>query len=158
MPVVSFHLVEGQFSAAQHERLLVEGSRLFAEVLASPIERVRAFIHLHPPGLVAVGGVPVSREERRAPYFHFVVLEGRPLEARQRLLRGFTELLVEVLQVPRELVRGGVVPVSPDDWAIGGEPASARREGEIRARAEAAGASSSKGGAGDGPAHRARPG
>jgi 4-oxalocrotonate tautomerase len=138
MPIVNFHLVEGQFSAAQHEQLLVESSRLFAEVLRCPIDRVRAFIHLHRPELVAVGGVPVSRDTKRAPYFSFIVLVGRPLEDRQRLLRGFTDLLVDILQVPRELVRGGVVPVHPEDWAIGGEPASSKRDGEIRAREAAA--------------------
>jgi 4-oxalocrotonate tautomerase len=139
MPIVNFHLVEGQFSAEQHERLLVEASRCFAEGLRCPIDRVRAFIHLHRPELVAVAGVPVSREERRAPYFSFIVLEGRSLEDRQRLLRGFTDIVVEVLEVPRDLVRGGVVPVRPEDWAIGGEPASVKREAEVRARAEAAG-------------------
>lgn len=138
MPILHFHLVEDQYSPQQHERLLLESSRFFAEVLRCPIERVRAFIHLYRPELIAVGGVPVSREEQRAPYFHFIVLEGRSLEDRQRLLRGFTDIVVDVLGVKRDLVRGGVVPVAPEDWAIGGEPASVKRAVEVAARREAA--------------------
>lgn len=138
MPIVHFHLVEGQYTAAQHDRLLVEASRLFAEVLQCPVDRVRAFIHLYRPELAAVGGVPVSRGAQKAPYFSFVVLEGRPVEQRQRLLKGFSDLAVEVLGAPRELVRGGAVLVRPEDWAIAGEPASVKRAAEVRAREEAA--------------------
>jgi phenylpyruvate tautomerase PptA (4-oxalocrotonate tautomerase family) len=138
MPVVEFHLVEGQSTPAQREQLLAEASRLFAEVLESPVERVRAFIHLYPPGQAAVGGVPVSQRATNAPYFHSVVLEARPVEHRQRLLRGFTDLLVEVLGAPREQVRGGAVRVHPEDWAIGGVPASEARRAEVDARAAAA--------------------
>ncbi len=138
MPIVHFHLVEGQSAAAQHERLLVEASRLFAEVLQCPIDRIRAFIHLYRPELAALGGVPVNRQAQKAPYFTFVVLEGRPVEQRQRLLKAFTDLLVDVLQAPREQVRGSAVLVRPEDWAIGGEPASVKRASEVREREEAA--------------------
>jgi 4-oxalocrotonate tautomerase len=138
MPILNYHLVEGQYSQAQHETLLLESSRLFAEVLRCPIDRVRVFINLHRPELVAVGGQLVSRNDQRAPYFSFIVLEGRSLEDRQRLLRGFTDIVVAVLQVDRSLVRGGIVTVHPENWAIGGEPASVKREAEVRARAEAA--------------------
>jgi 4-oxalocrotonate tautomerase len=138
MPVLNFHLVEGQYSQAQHERLLLDSSRFFAEVLKCPIDRVRVFISLHRPELFAVGGRLVSNADTRAPYFTFVVLEGRPLEDRQKLLTGFTDIVVEVLGVDRGLVRGGIVPVAPENWAIGGEPASRKRADEVRARAEAA--------------------
>jgi 4-oxalocrotonate tautomerase len=137
MPVLNIHLVDGQYAHEQHERLLLETSRFFAEVLRCPINRVRVFIELHRADLTAVGGIPVSRESIRAPYFHFIVLEGRSLEDRQRLLRGFTDLIVDILCVPRELVRGGVIRVHPEDWAIGGEPASVKRADEVKARAEA---------------------
>lgn len=76
MPILDFHLVEGQFTDEQHERLLVEGSRIFAEGLRSPIERVRVFVHLHRPELTAVGGAVVAKTGTQAPYFRFVVLEG----------------------------------------------------------------------------------
>lgn len=138
MPIVNFHLVEGKSTLVQNERLLKEACRLYAEVLGSPIDRVRAFITLHRPDQFAVGDDLVSNNDLHAPFFDFIVLEGRSLEQRQRLLAGFTDLLVETLGVSRDLVRGGCRRIDPEDWAIGGTPASVLREAEIRARAEAA--------------------
>lgn len=134
MPILHFHLVEGQFTQAQHERLLSEASQFFAKVLQSPIERVRACITLHRPELFAVAGKLVSNSGEQAPYFTFIVLEGRPIDERQRLLSGFTDIVVDVLKVKRELVRGGIMPVHPENWAIGGELASNLRQAEVRAR------------------------
>ena len=138
MPVLNYHLVDGQYTQAQHERLLLDSSRLFAEVLQCPIDRIRVFIDLHRPELFAVGGQLVSDTDARTPYFTFIVLEGRALGDRQKLLAGFTDIVVDVLGVDRGLVRGGIVPVAPENWAIGGEPASRKRADEVRARAEAA--------------------
>ena len=138
MPIVNFHLVEGKLTFVQNERLLKEACRLYAEVLGSPIDRVRAFITLHRPDQFAVGDDLVSNNDLHAPFFDFIVLEGRSLEQRQRLLAGFTDLLVETLGVRRDLVRGGCRRIDPEDWAIGGTPASVLRDAEIRARADAA--------------------
>ncbi len=139
MPILHFHLAEGQHSAAQHAELLQRASRFFAEVLQAPVDRVRVFIHLYRPDLVAIGGRLVSESGARAPYFHFVLLAGRTASDRERLLKGFTDLVVEILDVPRDAVRGGIVPVAPEDWAIGGVLASEKRAVEIQARKEAAG-------------------
>lgn len=138
MPVVNFHLVEGLSSPAQDEALLLGACRLYAEVLGAPMERVRAFITAHPANRFAVAGALVAQNGLHAPFFDFIVLDGRPLAERQRLLAGFTELLVESLGVRRELVRGSCRRVAPEDWAIGGEPASALRKDEVEARAAAA--------------------
>ena len=62
------------------------------------------------------------------------------LDQRHRLLAGFTDLLVETLAVRRDLVRGSCRRVEPQDWAIGGEPASVLRKDEVEARARAAAA------------------
>jgi len=51
------------------------------------------------------------------------------------LLGAFTDILVDTLGVDRRVVRGRIIPVSPDDWAIGGVPASSARGAEIAARA-----------------------
>ena len=136
MPILTIHLGEGHYSDAQCEKLLRETSRLYAEVLKSPIERVRVFIQLHQPSHIAIGGVPSSQNNTKAPYFHFLVLKGRSLEERHELLRGFTDIIVEVLQVDRSLVRGGCWPIPPEDWAIGGQPASIKRADEVEARAK----------------------
>lgn len=138
MPVLEFHLAEGSCSDAQCERLLVESSRLYAEVLNSPIERVRVFIQLYRPALMATAGVPLSRGGAAAPLFYFLAMQGRPLEERQRLLAGFTDLLVEITGAERARVRGGCWLIPPEDWGIGGLPATQLRAAEIRARADAA--------------------
>lgn len=137
MPVVNFHLLAGYSSAEQDERLLVEASRLYSEVLKAPIARVRAFITTYPASRFAVAGVLCSANGLHAPFFEFIVLDGRALEDRQRLHQGFTDLLVEVLGVPRELVRGLCRRVAPEDWSIGGAPASVLRADEVAARAAA---------------------
>lgn len=138
MPILNFHLVEDQFSEQQHARLLLESSRVFADILRCPIDRVRAFITLHRAGLAAVGGELVCNSAARAPYFTFIVLAGRPLDERHALLARFTDIVVDVLEVERSLVRGGIELVQPEDWSIGGVPASELRQGEVRARAQRA--------------------
>ncbi|WP_424191858.1 tautomerase family protein [Ampullimonas aquatilis] len=138
MPVVNFHLIEGMTSFDQDEKLLVGACRLYAEVLRSPMERVRAFITSHRSEQFAVSGGLVVNNNLHAPYFEFIVLDGRPVEERHRLLAGFTDLLVEILGVRRELVRGSCRRIEPQDWAIGGEPASILRKDEVEERAKAA--------------------
>lgn len=140
MPVLEFHLVEGQHADSELDTLLRRSAALYADVLRSPIDRVRVFVTLHRPELFFAGGEGMGRDPRPAPVFSFVVLEGRSIEERQRLLSGFTDLLVEVLGAERSRVRGGCRPIAPEDWAIGGTPASVLRAAEIEARAEAAGA------------------
>lgn len=130
MPILEIHLVEGTCSPEQHRTLLTTMSARYAEVLGSPLERVRAYLVPHRPEHWATAGVPGDP----APYFTAIVLAGRPAEQRHRLLGAFTDILVEVLGVPRELVRGRIIQVDPDDWGIGGVPASAARRAEIAAR------------------------
>ncbi|MBF7729120.1 tautomerase family protein [Pseudomonas sp. N040] len=136
MPVVTFHLVEGHCSAEQKVRLLQGASRLYSQVLRAPLERVRALISLHAPDEFAVAG---EVNGLPAPFFEFIVLEGRPLDERQALLSGFTELLVETLAVERSGVRGRCIRVEAQDWSIGGQSAALLREQEIRARAASSG-------------------
>ena len=138
MPVVNFHLVGLQTTPEQDERLLTEASKLYSEVLRSPIERVRAFITFHPAAQFAVAGDLVSHNGLHAPYFDFIVLEGRPVEDRHRLMAGFTDLLVDILDVRRDLVRGSCRRIEPQDWSIGGVPANVLRAEEIAVRERAA--------------------
>ncbi|MGE4373384.1 MAG: 4-oxalocrotonate tautomerase family protein [Xanthobacter sp.] len=136
MPVVTFHLVEGASTPEQEENLLRRATQLYCDVLSAPPERVRAFISTYAPARVAVAGELVSRSGQAAPFFEFFVLAGRPAEQREALLEGFTRLLVEELGVARMQVRGLCRQLNPEDWAIGGTPASVKRAGEIRARME----------------------
>jgi 4-oxalocrotonate tautomerase family enzyme len=136
VPILELHLVEGDHSPDQHAQLLSSLSAVYAEVLASPVERVRAYLTLHAREHWATGG---STGGAPAPYFTAVVLEGRPVEQRHRLLAELTDLVVEILGVERSRVRGRVIQVPPDDWAIGGVPAAAARRDEIAARAGSSG-------------------
>jgi 4-oxalocrotonate tautomerase len=138
MPVVNFHLVSQKTTPAQDERLLKEAAKLYAEVLKSPMERVRAFITTHAAEQFVVAGELVSKNGLHAPFFDFIVLDGRPLDERHRLMAGFTDLLVDILGVKRELVRGSCRRVEPQDWSIGGLPASELRASEVKAREDAA--------------------
>lgn len=132
MPILEVHLVDGMHTPAQHAELLTAMSRRYAEVLGSPLERVRAYLALHRPEHWATAGVAAAPEP--APYFTAIVLRGRPVEQRHRLLGAFTDILVDVLGADRRLVRGRIIQVDPDDWAIGGVPASVARRTEIAAR------------------------
>ncbi|NMO91036.1 tautomerase family protein [Actinomycetospora sp. TBRC 11914] len=134
MPVVEIHLVEGQQPPARIEELLRRVSERYAAVLESPITRIRAFVTMHPPELWSTGGVTAAVDGDPAPYFVAAVLEGRPAEQRQRLLAEITDTLCEVLGATRSRVRGRIAQVPPEDWGIGGVPASSRRREEIVAR------------------------
>ena len=90
MPVLELHLVDGDHAPDRHARLLELLSRRYAEVLESPLERVRAYLTLHPREHWAVGG---STHAEPAPYFTAIVLEGRPVEQRHRLLAATTDLI-----------------------------------------------------------------
>lgn len=134
MPILNIHLVRGQHQPQAIEELLLRCSQQFAEGLRCPIDRVRVFVTEHEPWLVCVGGKLVSDSAAMAPYFSFIVLEGRSQQDRQNLLAGFTDLIVDVLGAERASVRGGIVPVAPEDWSIGGIPASQVRHAEIQER------------------------
>lgn len=142
MPILEYHLTAGAHRDDDIAELLLASSRLYAEALGSPIERVRVTVTAHAPQHVAVGGRLVSEGGANAPYFHFLVLEGRPIEQCQALIAGFTDLVERILKVDRRAVRGGCWPIPATHWGIGGTPASALRSVEIQARAALTTASS----------------
>lgn len=137
MPILEYHLAEDCYSDEQLRELLESSSQLYAKVLACPIDRVRVFISFYKKQYVAVAGKLMTEGGVEAPYFHFLVLEGRPLDSCHDLLTGFTDLVVDILNVERSWVRGGCWSIPPQYWAIGGQPASLMRAAEIKARAEA---------------------
>ena len=134
MPVAHFHLPRGVFTPDQEAQLVVAASETYARVLGSPIDRVRAFVVHYEPSVVAVGGELVADGAAVSPYFTAIVLAGRPVGQRQNLLALFTDLIVDILAVDRAQVRGQIVEVAPENWAIGGTPAAEMRSAEIAAR------------------------
>lgn len=137
MPVANFHLIDTPTNRAQVKPLLKGACSLYAEVLGAPLDRIRTFVTFHDPDTFLAGGDLCSESDENAPYFDFIVLEGRPLDQCHRLLAGFTDLVVDLLEVDRSAVRGHCRPVPPEYWAIGGVPASEKRRSEIEARAKA---------------------
>ncbi|GEL21514.1 hypothetical protein PSU4_04680 [Pseudonocardia sulfidoxydans NBRC 16205] len=131
MPIFEVHLVADRHPPERLDALLTALLARYAEVLESPVERVRGFVTAHPPTHVAAGG----ETGVEAPYVTALVLRGRPVEQRHRLIAAFTDVLVDVLGVARESVRVRIEQVDPDDWGIAGVPASAARATEIAARA-----------------------
>lgn len=142
MPIIHFHVCDTPASRAAGAALLQDASACYATVLQTPIERIRAFMTLHPPEMFLVAGELCSVSASQAPFFDFIVLDGRPLAERQRLLAEFTELCVQHLGVDRAVVRGVCRRVPPEDWGIGGVSASELRRAEIDTRARAAAAHS----------------
>lgn len=136
MPVAHFHLADGTVDRTQQQRLLVEASQCYSQVLGSPMERVRTFIVRYDPAALAVAGEVVADGASAAPYFTAIVLAGRPAQQRHELLTRFTDLIVEILEVPRDLVRGQIIEVKPENWGIAGVAASAVRADQIATRTE----------------------
>lgn len=134
MPIVEYRIVAGRHDDVDVAALLNRSCELLAEVLEAPLDRVRAVAHDIPPARFSVGGTLISDGADEAPYFTFFLLDGRTEEQRARLLAGFTDLIVECLGTPRELVRGGIWIVAPEDWAIAGVPAATARRDEVAAR------------------------
>ena len=133
MPVAHFHLPAATFAAEAVRGLLTRTSWTYARVLECPIERVRVYLVEYTPEQVAVAGV-VATESTPAPYFTAIVMSGRSAAQRQRLLSGFTDDIVDVLGCDRALVRGQIIEVHPENWAIGGASASQTRTAEIASR------------------------
>lgn len=134
MPIAHFHLVDP--TPGQQRRIIEEATRIYAEVFESAAERIRIFVQVYPATAVGVGGVPVSDGAAQAPFFTALAMGGRPVQQRQRVLKEFTAMLVEVLGADPASVRGQVVDIDPENWGIGGEPASVLRAAELAARAE----------------------
>jgi len=134
MPIIQVHLETGAYSRDQVRRFLEQSSRVYAEVLESPIERVRVFIHDYPADLIAIGGKVTADVGVRAPFFEAFLLEGRPLAQQHAVLARVTDVIVDCLSAPRELVRGVCHMVPPERWGIAGLPAASVRSSEITAR------------------------
>ncbi len=140
MPILEYHLTAGAHRDDDIAELLLASSKLYAEALDSPIDRIRVVATLHAPQHMAVGGQLISEGGALAPYFHFLVLQGRPDEQCQSLISGFTDLVERILRVERRTIRGGCWAIPATHWGIAGTPASALRAAELQARAARAAA------------------
>ena len=140
MPIANVQLLAGRPDAVRRE-LLREVARAFADVLASPIDRVQVWLTELDPALVAIGGVPADelsvadRQTREIPLVRLVMMGDRPLEQVHRAITELTSVVARVLGVEAERVRVEAQSIDGDRWGIGGVPASVKRRAEIEARA-----------------------
>ena len=54
------------------------------------------------------------------PIANILILEGRPMEVRQALIRAVTAAIAETLQAKPESIRVIVQEVAKENWGIGG--------------------------------------
>ena len=137
MPIVKFHLADKDISDGQIESVIEQATQIYAEVLDSPVDRIRVFVDLHAPNLIGVGGKLVSKGGKNAPFFEFIVMKGRSLEQRQAIAEQFTNILAVTLKVDKADIRGNCYTVEPENSSIAGSLASEIRKAEIEARAQA---------------------
>lgn len=137
MPVVIFTLPDTDAVRESREVICTEACRVFAEILAAPVERIRAYIQILPAAQIAAGGGWLGLPDATllAPFYQFFVLQDRAASQVQELHAAFTAILVTSLGIDRMEIRGICTRVSPADWAIGGIAADRARKQELEARA-----------------------
>ena len=139
MPIVQFHLIEGRHAEEAVRGLLLEASQFYVDTLypgvtPRPSDRVRAFVSMTKPQHWATAEVLASEGGTDAPYFTCLTLTGRPDTQLHALLKGFTDLIAKHLGCEPRVIRGRVIPIDPNQWSIGGAPASDLRKSETHAR------------------------
>ncbi|TAM12456.1 MAG: 4-oxalocrotonate tautomerase [Nevskiaceae bacterium] len=138
MPIMNIHLIAGAYPDAQIKELLHRCATHYGKVLNSPMERIRVFVDEYRPAMVFVDGKTGAEGAAAAPFFEYIVLEGRPRQEKDDLMTGFTDILEDVLKVTRARIRGACWTVPPEHWGIGGVMASVKRAKEVAARRKAA--------------------
>lgn len=134
MPIAHFYIVQNTASHDQRRLLITRATEIYAEVIGAPLDRIRTYIVPVEPDDIAVHGIPVAEGSTPAPYFTAIVLADRPVAQRAELLGRFSELLTDILEVPLPEVRGQIIEVQPENWGIGGIPASTVRSVEVAGR------------------------
>ena len=140
MPIAEIAVLAGH-PRPTLQRLLREVSRAYAEVLGAPQDRLQVWIEERDPGLYAIGGEPAEvalatadRAEVEVPLVRLYLLGDRPRAQIGAAIARLTQVVAEVLGGDPDRVRVAVIRVPPEEWGIGGVPASERRRAEIEAR------------------------
>lgn len=58
------------------------------------------------------------------PLVQITLIEGRPPARLEDLIRAVTDAVAETLDAPRDAIRVLITQIPPDQWGIGGRPAS----------------------------------
>jgi len=128
MPSAQLNVPSGLPRAALCQAL-ANVSAALRTVLDAPAEHVWVWVNEIAHELWSGGG----------PFIHVTLIEGRPKELLQHLIREITDGVTHALGNDRHGVRVVVTPVHPDLWGVGGVPASVVRAEELAARTRAKG-------------------
>jgi len=144
MPAAHFNVLKGH-SREQLKRLIRETSEAMVRVLQAPKDRLEVWITEVDPALWGIHGEPADEllrqrplSEIEMPFIQMVLMEGRPKEQHHAIIAEITEITARVLGCNKEIIRVHIANAQPDNWGIGGVPASIRRAEELRARSQAA--------------------
>jgi phenylpyruvate tautomerase PptA (4-oxalocrotonate tautomerase family) len=134
MPITVINLQCDRYEDDAIERFVNAVCALKADVLESPIDRIRVIVNDCPAKYISIGGVLASKSGAAAPFYESFLLEGRPMSQQQAVLAGIAELLAEHLGEDKAHIRGVIHMVAPERWGIAGKPAAGVRADEIEAR------------------------
>lgn len=140
MPVANLHVLAGHPRAAL-KTWVRDASRVVAEVLGAPLERLEIWVTEIDPDLWGIAGEPASdvlqtqpRRQCEMPLIRVALLEGRSCDQHHRLIAELTACTACILDIDMSRIRVQIDQVHPDRWGIGGVPASILRASEIAAR------------------------
>lgn len=145
MPLIAIDVVEG-LGPERHRALVREVSAVVAEVIESPVERLRVRVNAVPLDQWGVGGVPAAEvagagtfpDAEQAPMIAIDLLQGRPESEHVVLLARVSATVAEIVGCGVDRVRMRINEVPPALWGIGGVPAAAERADEVKRRRQAA--------------------
>ena len=141
MPVAHINLLKGHSPEALRQ-IIVEVSDAMSRILAAPKDRLIVWISEAEPALWGIGGIPASEalasgthQELEIPFVQMVLMEGRPKEQLHSLMEAITEIVSRCTGTSRDRIRIHIASAHPDNWSIGGVPASISRAKELAERA-----------------------
>ena len=123
MPSAQINVPSGLPRAALRQAL-ANVSAALSTVLDAPPDQVWVWVNEVDPELWLGGG----------PFIHVTLIDGRPKELLQHLIREISDGVTHALGNDRHGVRVVVTPAHPDLWGIGGVPSTVVRAEELAAR------------------------
>jgi 4-oxalocrotonate tautomerase family enzyme len=143
MPVAHIRVLKGH-TRAQLRQLVTDVSNTVARILEAPKNRLEVWVTEIDPDLWGVCAEPASdvlarepMESVEMPFIQMVLMAGRTKAQYHALIADITDVVAGILGTRKERIRVHIAETQPDNWGIGGVPASIVRAAEIRAREEA---------------------
>jgi len=142
MPKAHFNVLQGH-SREQIKRLIRETSDAMLRVLQAPKDRHEIWVTEIDPELWGIEGETAADvlrtrplAEIEMPFVEMALMEGRPKEQHHAIIAEVSEITARTLGCTKDRIRVHIVNANPDNWGIGGIPASVRRADELLARAK----------------------